>query len=803
MSSYSLLWIGYSEEQTERARKKLAAELEHVVVEVAPNGREALAILSQDPAKHLLVIIDLKTADLDLATLVTSVKQINPATEIIVLGVPGLAWGDLPLPKYYRPIVLSDPVRGETLISCVAKLQEMVEAKQYYAQFSRTIGDNVGMSRTSTESLLRLMERQSSVGLISIRRDGFFSSYNAEAVRLTGYSMDEAAHIQVWCQAVLTDYDSAGAFLAAIEQFWARKTGTENRCVQIRRKDGRLVSLSMTILVLLDNFGQARQIVALFFDPLETWGASEYQVLMEAGPFGLYTYLPSKGFVRMSNAALDVFNRAFGLQLSLDDILNRYLKDLPLPGEIVEPWQHFLDSLATDTLLLDDVLLPIGLPGRRIMEHLFVSRVPTGIEDQFAVLAGVIPRDDLQANALKELSTGTLAQNILNSIPRPFVYLKAIRDDEGRTRDFVCTAINPAGMELLGLKEVFETSFPVEKILPDDEARKVVLQNAQQVTETGRVREFEIDLKLRPKAKRPSLLRMWLTRVGDGAALFMNDITERREEERRLKHYRHVFSHMDEAIIVTDLEGNIMDWNPASERTFGYSKSEILGKSAFILTQTRKGQQLEQDATKVLREDDVWKGEYEFVRSDGSRGVALSVFTLLKDDQGEEYGTVGLCYDLTERKRLEERLTAKSQELQEKNLALSTLLRHAEEERVRACEQVATDLTRKVVEHTHHILEGKNNPEVVESHGALLLQELLSSPRSNGVEREGPWLSLSEKELEVARLIRLGKTTEEIAFILEKSPDTIRLQRISIRKKLGLTRRDRNLVGHLRKMDLG
>jgi len=803
MSSYSLLWIGYSSEQSEAARNMLAAGLEHVVVEVVPKGRDALAILSQDPGKHLLVIIDLKTSDIELAALVTSVKQINPATEIIVLGAPTLAWSDLPLPKYYRPIVLSDPIGAETLISCVAKLQEMVEAKEYYAQLSRTIGDNVGMSRTSTEALLNLMDRQSSVGLISIRRDGFFSSYNSEAERLTGYSMDEAAHIQVWCQAVLTDYDSVKAFLADIEQFWARKTGTENRRVQIRRKDGRIVTLAMTVLVLLNNFGQARQLVALFFDPLETWGTREYQVLLEAGSFGLYTYLPSKGFIRMSKAALELFNRAFGMKLGLDDILNMRLDALPLPRDIVDPWQRFLDALAAAGPVPQEPLSPVGLPGRRIMEHAFISRIPTGIEEKFAVLAGVIPRDDLQARPVDDLSTRLLAQRILNSIPRPFVFLQAVRSDEDRILDFVCSAMNPAGAELLGLNMACQARLSIKEIFPDAATRAVILENACHVTETGHVREFEIQLTLRPEAIRPSLIRFWLGKVADGTALFLNDITERKEQEQKLKHYRHVFSHMDEAIIVTDLDGNITDWNPASERMFGYSKSEILGKDASILTQSGKGQQLDEGPGEVLREGDVWKGEYEFVRSDGSVGVAFSVFALLKDDQDVTYGTVGLSHDLTERKRLEQRLTAKSQELQDKNLALNTLLRHAEEERVRACEQVAADLTRRVAERAHRILEGKNNPQAVQNHAALLLQELISSPQSKEAERDSPGLRLSEKEREVAKLIRLGKTTEEIAFILEKSPDTIRLQRISIRKKLGLTQRDRNLVAYLRNTDLG
>jgi DNA-binding CsgD family transcriptional regulator len=211
---------------------------------------------------------------------------------------------------------------------------------------------------------------------------------------------------------------------------------------------------------------------------------------------------------------------------------------------------------------------------------------------------------------------------------------------------------------------------------------------------------------------------------------------------------------------------------------------------------------LRQHSRDILRDGDVWKGEFEFVRGDGSRGVAFSVFALLKDDQGKTYGTVGLSHDLTERKRLEERLTAKSQELQEKNFALNTLLRHAETERVMACERVATDLSQKITDRLLQILQNKNKPNTVEIQARLLLQELKIATESTEIDESDPVVKLSEKEREVAKLIRLVKTTKEIAFILDKSPQTIRLQRISIRKKLGITQRDRNLSVFLKKADL-
>jgi PAS domain S-box-containing protein len=300
-----------------------------------------------------------------LAALATGIKQINPAIEIIVLRHPGLAWGNLTLPRYYRPILLDQSCGPDVLISCVAKLQEIVDAKQDYEQLSRGIGDNIGISRTSTEAVLTLLTRQNCLGMISMRRDGFFTSYNAEVERLTGYTIEEVSHIQVWAHAVLFDYDSVRTLLVCFSTFWAQKTGRENMRLMIRRKDGRVLTLSMTAVVLLDNFGQARQIVLLFFDPMEGGSAREYELLRDSGACAVYTYLPDKGFVRMSGKALDLLNRAFSLNLTVQAVLNRKVEDLPLPREIAETWQKFLESVASGSTAPGNGFVPVGLPRLR------------------------------------------------------------------------------------------------------------------------------------------------------------------------------------------------------------------------------------------------------------------------------------------------------------------------------------------------------------------------------------------------------------------------------------------------------
>lgn len=802
MSSSRLLWIGYSVEKAEIFRRALETELNQLSVDVVAEAREALRLLTKNPVSRHIVVIDARAADMDLAALVTGIKQMNPAIEIIVLGYPGLTWGNLTLPRYYRPIVLDQSCSPDVLISCVAKLQEIVETKQDYEQLSRGIGDNIGMSRVSTEAILALLTRQNCLGMISMRRDGFFMSYNAEAEHLTSYSIEELGHIQVWAHAVLFDHETVQTLLDSIAVFWARKTGRENMRLMIKRKDGIVLTLSLTAVVLLDNLGQARQVVMLFFDPLEIGAAREYELLINSGPCALYSYLPEKGFVKISTAAISLLNRAFSLNLTARDVLDKKIQDLPIPKKTAELWQKFLECIASESGTPKERFPPIGLPGRRIMEHTFVQRIPTGTREKCGSLSVVVPREDLCFDSVENQLGEMLAEKTLNTIPRPFLLIRAIRNEDGAITDFRCQSVNDAGIRFIGVNGNFSPGMSFAQVFQDVEATKILLESACEVTETGAEKDFELRVTLNSDDNKQSVIRFWLGKVGDGTAIFFHDVTAIRHEESQLKHYRHIFSHMEEAIIVTDLDGNIIDWNPASERMFGYTKEQIIGKSAYLLTQNTDGAQLKQQSRDVLRDGDVWKGEYTFIRGDGARGVAISVFALLKDDRGIVYGTVGLSHDLTERKRLEERLTVKSQELQEKNLALNTLLRHAETERIMACERVATDLAHSINERLFRILEAKNKPHTVETQVNLLLQELGATPKNRRMERTDHYSKLTEKELEVAELIRLGKTSKEIAFILDKSPDTIRLQRISIRKKLGIDRKDRNLTGYLKKMDL-
>ena len=129
----------------------------------------------------------------------------------------------------------------------------------------------------------------------------------------------------------------------------------------------------------------------------------------------------------------------------------------------------------------------------------------------------------------------------------------------------------------------------------------------------------------------------------------------------------------DYAIIMLDPAGHIMSWNEGARRIIGWTRQEILGKEFTCFyppeaIQKRFPQRELESAAKEGRfEDEGWR-----IRKDGSRYWANVVITALHGQDGTLHGFGKVTRDLTERKRMEERLQQQSREI----LELSTPVMH-------------------------------------------------------------------------------------------------------------------------------
>lgn len=123
---------------------------------------------------------------------------------------------------------------------------------------------------------------------------------------------------------------------------------------------------------------------------------------------------------------------------------------------------------------------------------------------------------------------------------------------------------------------------------------------------------------------------------------------ERKRAEERLREQALIFENIQDSIVVTNLEGNIINWNPAAERMFGYYKDEVFHKTLGMLaTRFIKGR---------LR-DGRWSGEMNFTRKDGTEGICETTVLPLRDEHENVSAVFGVSHDITAYKRAEKALS--------------------------------------------------------------------------------------------------------------------------------------------------
>jgi len=103
---------------------------------------------------------------------------------------------------------------------------------------------------------------------------------------------------------------------------------------------------------------------------------------------------------------------------------------------------------------------------------------------------------------------------------------------------------------------------------------------------------------------------------------------------------------LPQAIIVTDLAGNITFWNPGAERLFGWPAEEVLGRSISTVTVADPAIAQAAEIMEKLRAGERWYGAFRVRRRDGSSFVAIVCDTPLFDDDGSITGVLGVSMPL-------------------------------------------------------------------------------------------------------------------------------------------------------------
>jgi len=155
--------------------------------------------------------------------------------------------------------------------------------------------------------------------------------------------------------------------------------------------------------------------------------------------------------------------------------------------------------------------------------------------------------------------------------------------------------------------------------------------------------------------------------------LFLLDITERVRNQKDMlvlysevsqtkKYLESLIDNSADAIITTDLSGHVMSWNKGAERIYWYSADEVLRQPIPVLPEFLLPAEAE-NTELIKRKETLRDIETLRRRKDGTLIEVSVTLSPVIDEYGNVIGVSGISRDISDKRRTEQELTRRNQEL--------------------------------------------------------------------------------------------------------------------------------------------
>ncbi|HOD75588.1 MAG TPA: PAS domain S-box protein, partial [Syntrophorhabdaceae bacterium] len=319
-------------------------------------------------------------------------------------------------------------------------------------------------------------------------------------------------------------------------------------------------------------------------------------------------------------------------------------------------------------------------------------------------------------------------------------------------------------------------------------------------------RNYEFSLVDRQGTVRDVIITISLIPGTKKSVASFADISDRRRSEERLREsedrYRTIFETTGTATIIVEEDTTVTLVNTEFEKLSGAPKDYWEGKrkwTEFVHEKDRDRMLGFHRSRRINPESAPRNYEFSLVNMQGDVREVIITISMIPGTKR----SVASFVDITKRKQAEEALKKnerdlkdKTHELEELNAALRVLLKRREEDKLELENNVVSNLKKLVIPYIEKLKKGRiDRNDLVSLNVIESNLKDIASPFASKLSSEH--LSLTPKELQVADLIKEGKTTKEIAEFMSLSPATVEIHRYHIREKLGLSRKKTNLRTYL------
>jgi PAS domain S-box-containing protein len=252
-----------------------------------------------------------------------------------------------------------------------------------------------------------------------------------------------------------------------------------------------------------------------------------------------------------------------------------------------------------------------------------------------------------------------------------------------------------------------------------------------------------------------------------------------------------------------DEDLNIIWTNNAAKKIFG---NDIIGKKCYEVYHQRKEPCNPYPCLtlKAFRDGKVHKHDTQVIDQDGRKiFFHCTANVALRDKEGKPTAVLEISRDTTEHKQAElaliergKELENKTHELEEVNAALRVLLKHRNEDQQDFEEKIVANVKKLVLPYVEKLKNSRPNDwqmvylNIIKSNLEDIIAPFLHQLSSK-------YSDLTPNEIQVAEFVKEGKTTKEIAELLNSSTGAINFHRNNLRKKLGLRNTKTNLRSFL------
>jgi len=220
---------------------------------------------------------------------------------------------------------------------------------------------------------------------------------------------------------------------------------------------------------------------------------------------------------------------------------------------------------------------------------------------------------------------------------------------------------SPRWKEMLGYSDdELSNDFGVwEKRVHPDDLEKALIDVQDNID--GKTEHYENIHRLRHKNGH------WIWILDKGKTIYDNsnkairmigthtDITNEREMQLKFAHQAQIIEQIHDAVLSTNLQGNLVSWNRGAQLLFGYTKDEIIGKNVAILHLKEDWERDKKNLAIILKNAE-HEDELRLITKSKKIIYAHLSLSQLKDEKGKLIGLVGYIKDITERTKALEKL---------------------------------------------------------------------------------------------------------------------------------------------------